>query len=338
MFKLILSLGLSLSWAGEPDDFSARLDKKAPIANQQIDHVVNTILEMAVDDYTPEASGKCNQKKMYRILDDELDRNFPSIYKALYLNVPFAGARKLSQVPYGPGKPYTEIYFSQSVKVQAKGQIFNMGLDKIDHFFSHGKLYWEIVGNDGKLPDAKVQKALDIGIAQENATWGLQTTGVKSYADLSANYHGLSFWKDLFDGSPSFFTCENGRYKITKKFETEDYFASSMDETLNCSSYASAEVYQRISKVNSQRGISCPAESSACSQMIKEAGSNAGKILHPNCFTPGSSFIEKASSRSTADVLQLAQAAIGGGGNFLIFKMFGGENGYIESSSAKGVK
>ncbi|CAE79014.1 hypothetical protein AB1A81_05010 [Bdellovibrio bacteriovorus] len=313
------------SWnvfAGEPDNFSARRDKNAVVANAEINRVVNALLVMALDNYNY-SSKSCDRKRFLKYLEDDLDRNLPQITKALYFNVPQAGPKVHTEVPYGSGKPYTQLYFSQSAKVQVKDATFIVGFDKIDHFFSHGSMYWDMVGQDPKLPADKVKKALEVGIMQENATWGLQRPGVKSYADLMANYKGLYFWRDLFDGAPPLIVCKDGKFVQNREFDLANYFEPAMDETINCSSFATQEIHDRITAVTKKWNMNCPVDANACETAKKVHADKAALLLHPKCRGTGNSQIEKASPMTTKDVIDTAQAAMSGGGDYLLFKLFG---------------
>jgi hypothetical protein len=247
--------------AGEPDNFSARLDSSAATANVSINNTVNNVLSLAVY----EANGRarvaknknldCDRSTLTNILKDELDRNWPNITNYLYLNIPFAGPKSYTKVPYVGSIPYGRTTFSQSTKIQMGEDIFFIGIDKIDHFFSHGFLYWNIIGQDPKLPAEKVKNALDLGTAQEEGPWGLQFTGVKSYADMSANYKGMSFWRDLLDGSPSIIECVDNQFVLKNNFALENYFDASMDESINCNSYAKQETLDSIKTFTDQNKV-----------------------------------------------------------------------------------
>lgn len=317
---LLLSLN---SWAGEPDNFSARHDGTAPVANAEINKVVNLVLELALSEYAPRGKASCDRKRFMEYLEDDLDRNMPRIYQAVYVNAPIAGPYTYKDIPYRKGKPYTDIYFSQSYKVTSKGSTYYIGLDKIDHFFSHGSLYWDVIERDPKLPKAKVKKALELGVMQEQATWGLQNPGVKSYADLVANYQGLYFWRDLFDGKPPIVVCKNGRFVKNREFDMADYFVPMMDETINCNSYANEEMRKAINDVTKKWGMKCPMEESLCDAAKIDYGGFAPLLLHPLCLKTGTSQVEVASPLTTKDVMDTAQAMMSGGGDFLFFKLFG---------------
>lgn len=307
--------------AGEPDNFSARLDTKSVLANPSINETVNNVLGLAIYEANGRSKEKgCDKNLLTTLLKDELDRNWPSITKYIYLNVPFAGPNSYTKVPYLGTIPYGRTTFSPSVKLQVADETFYIGIDKIDHFFSHGFLYWNIVDQDPKLPANKVKNALDLGTAQEDGPWGLQFTGVKSYADMSANYKGLSFWRDLLDGSPPLIECVDNKFVLKNKFALENYFDSSMDESINCDSYAKVEMLQSIRTFTEKNKVSCPVSSEACEKFVKNYPKEvAEKILHPLCRKTGTSQIEKASKLSSKDIIDGVQGVFSGGGN--LFEM-----------------
>lgn len=306
-------------YAGEPDNFSARLDTNSKIANNSINETVNNVLNLAVY----EANGRkksCDRNLLTNILKDELDRNWPKITNYIYLNVPFAGPNSYDKVPYLGTVPYGRTTFSPSTKIQVGQDTFYIGIDKIDHFFSHGFLYWNIVEQDPLLPDSKVKNALDLGTAQEEGPWGLQFTGVKSYADMSANYKGMSFWRDLLDGTPALIECVDNKFVLKNKFELENYFDASMDESINCDSYAKQDMLDSIKSFTNKNKISCPVSADRCAQFVKTYPANvAAKILHPLCRKTGTSQIEQASKLSSKDIIDGVQGVFSGGGN--LFEM-----------------
>lgn len=304
--------------AGEPDNFSARLiSAEAPLANTAINETVNTVLKLAIYEANNRFKAKgCDKKVMINLLRDDLDRNFPKITKYMYHNIPFAGPSSYAKVPYGESVAYGRTTFSQSARVQVKDETFFIGFDKIDHFFSHGFLYWSITGEDSTLSPQKIKNALDLGTAQEEGPWGLKFTGVKSYADMSANYKGLSFWRDLFDGPSPLVECVDNKFVLKNNFAMENYFDSSMDESINCNSYATPEMLQTIKAFTGPNKISCPVSAEACANFVKNYPAEvAAKILHPLCLKSGTSQVEKASKLTSKDILDGVQGLFSGGGN-----------------------
>ncbi len=319
--KSLVLLGLSFhliskSIAGEPDDFSARLDSKASFGNSRINNVVNGLIKQAVEDINSRKNASCDRKMLMEYLKDDLDRNFPSITGYLYRTIPFAGQMDYTKVPYIGEIPYGRTSFNPSTKIKIREEEFVVGLDKIDHFFSHGFLYWHLVGQDPALPPKKVSEALNFGMAQEDGPWGLKSFGVKSYADLSANYKGLSFWRDFLDGKPALVVCEDNKFVIKQSFELENYFDASMDETVNCSSYKNAEMLKAIKTFTDKNKVSCPVSSSYCEKFKKNLPAEvAKKTLHPLCLGTGSSQVETPSKLTAKDLLDAGSALASGGTN-----------------------
>lgn len=311
-------------WTGaaEPDNFSARHTPNSVIANSEINRVVNSVLSMATDQF--QARNRCDREKFLQFLEDDLDRNFPKVDNYVYLNAPFAGPKSHEETPLNKFRGYGKVFFSPSVKLESKGKTFFVGLDKIDHFFSHGYLYWQMTGKKGTLDKEKVQNALQVGIEQENGPWGLKSSGVKSYADLAANYAGLSFWSQLLDGPSPMIACEKGRFVQKRSFDIANYFNEAMDETINCNSYATKEMLSAVYKMTAPWNMECPVKANACAELKKNYPAEiANKILHPRCLGTGDSQLEEASAKTTKDIIDMAGAAVSGGPQYLLFKMFG---------------
>lgn len=316
---LLLILGHFL-FAGEPDNMLGRSMAKtnAPYANDDINRVVNITLKLRLDNYNDFVQG-CKPEKLYEFLKEDFDKNFPRIYESSKLNVPFVGPVTSEKLPYknllyGKGvcavkkalkAPFNHKSYSPTVKVQAKGKTFYIGLDKVDHFFSHGFYYWKAMEQDKAGSDEKLQRMLDLGIAQEDGIWGLKCYSVKSYADLSANYHGIAFWKDLLKGSPPIIGCENGKYVQKRSFDIANYIDASMDESINCNSYDSAATLNSMGTEWAQRKLKCPADDdTTCAELRNSLPKNVqSKILHPRCLGTGSNQIEKPSEITTQDYL-----------------------------------
>ncbi|MNL12535.1 hypothetical protein D3C87_1334070 [compost metagenome] len=153
--------------------------------------------------------------------------------------------------------------------------------------------------------DEKLQRMLDLGAAQEDGIWGLKCYSVKSYGDLSANYHGIAFWKDLLKGNPPIIGCENGKYVQKRSFDIANYIDASMDESINCNSYDSAATLNSLAGEWTKRKMKCPADGdTTCAELRKSIPKNIQtKILHPTCLGTGFSQIEKPLEITTQDYL-----------------------------------
>lgn len=314
-------------FAGEPDNMLGRSLAKAndPYANEDINRVVNTTLRLRLDHYNDFVQG-CKPEKLYQFLKEDFDNNFPGIYKSTKLNVPFVGpitSDKLpyKDMPYGKGvcavknsfkAPYNGKSYSPTIKVQAKGKTFFIGLDKIDHFFSHGFYYYKAMDQDKAGSEEKLQRMLDLGTAQEDGIWGLKCYSVKSYGDLSANYHGIAFWQDLLKGKPPLIACENGQYVQKRTFDIANYIDASMDESINCNSYDSESTLSSLAGEWSKRKLKCPADDDVtCAELRKDLPKSIqAKILHPRCLGTGTSQVEQPSEITTQDYLDAVSILI----------------------------
>lgn len=152
-----------------------------------------------------------------------------------------------------------------------------IGVDKMGHFAGQGFEYFEkIHSSNGSLKDA-----LDYGIGLEEGIYGLSSTGVKSYGDLSANFQGLNFWENLMLAEHPYIECEGGKLKQVKQFEIEKYTTDAMDEAINCSDFSNYNQNQ----VNENFNIletSCPAEVDKCEALVKMPC--AEYIISPKCL------------------------------------------------------
>ena len=185
-----------------------------------------------------------------------------------------------------------------------------VGLDKLGHFFAEGWTYFEHTHEDGESLDA----AMAWGSRQESGKFGNRTTGIHSFADLVANFHGWRFWNALLgeqdDPLKGFFgnllsepyvDCElqllaslrHGRlvraWRVERRFDLSDYVDGMWDENNNCNSYADtvieAKVRERIEEI--APGFACPAEPATCVEAQRRYGRYARQLLHPRCLAVG---------------------------------------------------
>jgi hypothetical protein len=181
-----------------------------------------------------------------------------------------------------------------------------IGLDKVGHFFAEGWRYFELT-NDGY----DIDQALEWGRLQEAGKFGYSTTGIFSFADLTANFNGWRFWNNVLlkEDDPlkgmlanlfnsSYVSCDiqivdsiKSR-KIVKaweynaRFDLSDYIDGAWDEGNNCNSYddpiIEEKVMSRIAEVDPE--FSCPYMAEACAEARERYGYYAKYILHPYCL------------------------------------------------------
>lgn len=200
-----------------------------------------------------------------------------------------------------------------SLKLKELSDVVNIdgylvGLDKLGHFFAEGWRYFELTHFD----DNDIEQALAWGKEQEIGKFGYSTTGIFSYADLTANFNGWRFWNRVLlkENDPlkgliaNFF---NRPYvacniqiidsiksrKIIRawepnvKFDLSDYIDGAWDEGNNCNSYADpvieAKVVSRIEKVDPD--FTCPLNARHCINARNKYRNYAKYLLHPYCLT-----------------------------------------------------
>jgi len=164
-----------------------------------------------------------------------------------------------------------------------------IGTDKLGHFLNEGYTFFlNSKGQDDPLQRSKL--VLTNSQNSEKEMYGSKTTQIKSYADMSANYEGFNFWKNMClenfsqdeygrrkqkKCSPeSFIQCQNGEWALNPKHPVSitEFVSSAWDEGINCSLYSTPEftksVYDEMNKrAGSFQGNPerpCPADIQEC--------------------------------------------------------------------------
>ena len=75
-------------------------------------------------------------------------------------------------------------------------------------------------------------------------------------------------------------------WKITRRFDAGDYLDGTWDEGVNCNSYASPELEEKIADRIQliDPNFQCPLEPTECLEAQDKYGRYAKKILHPKCL------------------------------------------------------
>jgi len=183
-----------------------------------------------------------------------------------------------------------------------------VGLDKFGHFFSEGWQYFEMSKQEG----GSLGDALDWGSGKEAGLYGYTTTGIFSYADLVANFHGWRFWNRvllkqqdplsgiidrLFDRP--YVTCniqiiDSFRqlrlvraWQVNRQFDLGYYIDAMWDEGINCNSYADPVIEEKVTSRIAEFAPDyvCPADAQACSIANEKYGDYASRLLHPRCLS-----------------------------------------------------
>lgn len=182
-----------------------------------------------------------------------------------------------------------------------------IGLDKIGHFFSEGWQYF-VLTNDEKQG---IEEALAWGKRQESGKFGYSTTGIFSFADLTANFNGWRFWNkvllkqdDPLKGAiANFFnrpyvscriqildSIKNRKlvraWEYDAAFDLSDYIDGAWDEGNNCNSYETPLIEQKVMAriKNVEPDFQCPFIPGSCVQAREKYGYFAKYLLHPSCL------------------------------------------------------
>lgn len=205
----------------------------------------------------------------------------------------------------------------------------HLGIDKLGHFMTEGLLYYRKSIEGAPLVDHRVRdpgvianllskiqnlnpwatpakqappaprrqvnyrELVAIGTHEENTTYGLATTGIKSYGDMDADYQGYMFWSQLTHGPNPYLVCKNGRWSQRRQFKWEEYVNAGFDESINCNSYKTQTMDQSVDRLSSalrraegnHTNLVCPFSTQACTELVRtiRPPEVANAILSPRC-------------------------------------------------------
>jgi len=157
-----------------------------------------------------------------------------------------------------------------------------IGTDKVEHMFGMGFIYFK----RHYLKNKDMVSVLKSGIFKEKTALGgnILATGVFSYADLSANFNGMRFWNHMLQKNDDilgkeynvgpYISCQNNQWKVENKIDFKNYFDESMDESVNCSKFASRSGLKKfvatVEEANKSRSIdqkACDSENKSLNKM-----------------------------------------------------------------------
>ncbi len=186
-----------------------------------------------------------------------------------------------------------------------------IGTDKLGHFFNQG---YSIYLSNSKRSDYNNRATIGLleSLDSENTLYGLETTGVKSYADMTANFDGQRFWEKLcgFPKAKDNTRCEPDAYlkcnddgtwalNSTQKFSLKDFVSPAWDESINCSSFNPDTAEGIFDNLNKRAHLykghplqPCPAEPQKCVQIIEKYKSIGKKTINPICRNVGKALKE----------------------------------------------
>lgn len=168
-----------------------------------------------------------------------------------------------------------------------------VGADKLSHFMTEGYEYYM-----NQRAGKNLEQILHQGIVEEEGGYGLAATGVKSYADMAANYQGYLFWRQVLDGPDPYLKCDNGRWIQSREFRWQDFVSPSMDESVNCSNYRTEGMQKKVDTATENLArtydpgnahVKCPMDPEACREALNSIRdpAAAATVLHPRCRKAG---------------------------------------------------
>jgi len=143
------------------------------------------------------------------------------------------------------------LVLSERIAAVIKVNGVDIGSDKLGHFFTEGRTYFEITDrlNNG------TSAGIAFGDWSESLYFGAQTTGVFSYADLTANFNGMRFWNRVLANQPDpltnqniepYIQCKNKRWVVAEGFDFSAYVDSGWNEAVNCSAFRTEQLLQKV--------------------------------------------------------------------------------------------
>lgn len=186
-----------------------------------------------------------------------------------------------------------------------------IGADKLGHFFSEGytnnEIYNESIAS-GLSIQASTRLAMDYSKKSEEGAYGFVSTGIKSYADIAANYSGFLFWASLSKGPRPYFKCVQNKWVKVRTFDFKDYVSASWDEAINCNTYVNQDLTNAVIKRQTEleeqfkRRYTCPVAPNQCVRLKNAYQSRAADLLSPACLnaTDPQHFMGQSSAQISA--------------------------------------
>ena len=160
-----------------------------------------------------------------------------------------------------------------------------IGADKFSHFFNEGHNYYKRLSRF----NGNMNKVLEYGHNMEAGMWGIRSTGVYSYADLVANFEGLSFFQSLVEGETPYYSCIQNKWTQVREFDWIEYVNHGWDEGMNCNRFLSDELKnlhdEKISHLENryQLNLTCPIEPAYCEDLKAKYRFHADHLLSGEC-------------------------------------------------------
>lgn len=294
MKNLILLGSILLSTAGyaaEADHFTSRNDFLEDISDR-LNKDANESLKKAVEN--SKSLGECDSKKAELTLYKELRKYFANHTKGeivkglLHAENTSKRAIPLNESIYGEWSVFDGYLLGKKSAAQSPLALSPMiqvgeqliGIDKLEHMFGMGFKYFKSHHMKGK----KLRKVLKRGIFSEKTILGgnILATGVFAYGDLSANFNGMRFWNHVLQKRDDvlgthqnlgpYVHCVDNKFVVNTEnpIDFKNYVDASMDESINCSKFATKSGARKYKRAMKKRGATCPMSKTILNDMLEK--------------------------------------------------------------------
>lgn len=198
---------------------------------------------------------RCDETRLYNALTDALAGSVIGHVETFAEESPAIQRRRvpLSESIYRDffWQASPTLVFSERMAAVIQVQNVEIGTDKLGHFFSEGYSYFVTTDQLRK----SIESGLLFGEWSESVYFGAQTTGVYSFADLTANFQGLRFWNRVLAKYPDLLTgkapepyvqCNDHQWVLAHAFRWDDYIDTGWNEAVNCVVLGNEDLLQRI--------------------------------------------------------------------------------------------
>ncbi len=168
-----------------------------------------------------------------------------------------------------------------------------IGADKFGHFLDEGYYYYYLVYRKGFT----LEQTFRLGELIESTFEGSGSSGVYSYADLTANYTGFQFWRDMLGTDANllesrYVSCESksaeNNWRLKSEVDLLTYLSAAWDEGMNCSQFRNEEITQGVERsilaleASSYRRYRCPVYPERVFEMISRVSEVKEHVIHPS--------------------------------------------------------
>ena len=266
----LIPLITAKSYSAEVDHFSlSHLDVQD--STKLIENEINRLMTVAIDQANrpikkvmpKHSSGRfpkrpgCNETRLYKQLKWQLARPVVGQLETFAeesahiskRRVPFL--KSIYQDFFWQESP--SLVLSQRMAAIIKINNVEIGTDKLGHFFTEGLSYFDLTN---KLT-ADINLGLHFGRWTESLYFGAQTTGVFSYADLTANFNGLRYWNKILAKQQDplthqtvtpYISCQDKKWVVSEGFSFEPYIDLAWNEQINCSLYRNQQLLDKAKR------------------------------------------------------------------------------------------